>query len=333
MPTEAYRTQVSRSLPMLCALVLLAVTVRAAEEAASTPRERLAKLAVELKAHPERFKYSDIIVAVAREGYPEVDKDNGAAFERELDRLAAQLKERLEDANSGRAKVLRLNEIVVEKAKLRVAPEATGEMDPDKERTEPYFGPGVLQVHQGVCLGLTQIYLCLGERAGLPLAPVRAPEHIFVHYDDGKYAVDIECTDSGRLFNRADLAQHFEPPADGQPKVYFEPVGKLDLLADMLNALAWFSALKKLPRPLSPEDNVALGKLCVELSPNDFETWDTLAEVYRSCGKHQDALETERKALTFRPKYAVENATTKKKDSFWKKRLEQFEAEATKIDK
>ena len=50
----------------------------------------------------------------------------------------------------------------------------------------------------GNCLGLTMLYLLVGETIGIPLVPVLGDRHVFVRYDDGRIKQNIETTRRGR---------------------------------------------------------------------------------------------------------------------------------------
>ena len=55
----------------------------------------------------------------------------------------------------------------------------------------------VLADRKGSCLGLTLVYLALGQALDLPLHPVFLPGHIFVRYRSGAYAFNIETLKRG----------------------------------------------------------------------------------------------------------------------------------------
>lgn len=57
--------------------------------------------------------------------------------------------------------------------------------------------PYVLATHHGNCMGFSSLYLAVGERLGLPLHGVDAPQHVFVRWDDGTLRRNVECTERG----------------------------------------------------------------------------------------------------------------------------------------
>jgi regulator of sirC expression with transglutaminase-like and TPR domain len=59
------------------------------------------------------------------------------------------------------------------------------------------FLPSVLDGRQGVCLGVSILYLCLAERLRLPLEIITPPGHIYVRYAGGKEVINVETTARG----------------------------------------------------------------------------------------------------------------------------------------
>lgn len=58
--------------------------------------------------------------------------------------------------------------------------------------------PAVLLRRRGNCLGLSSLYLALGERLRLPLHGVLAPGHFFVRYDNGRSRRGVELFKQGK---------------------------------------------------------------------------------------------------------------------------------------
>ena len=59
------------------------------------------------------------------------------------------------------------------------------------------FLPSVLDSRQGVCLGVSILYLALAQRLDLPLEVITPPGHIYVRYNDGAKIINIETTARG----------------------------------------------------------------------------------------------------------------------------------------
>lgn len=114
-------------------------------------------------------------------------------YEAILDLLALELLSTLGPQASGDAKVAALNTLIFETLGFRFP------------RTSRYVGHidaytclhAVLDTRQGVCLGVTLLYLCLAQRLGLDLDIVTPPGHIFLRYRGDGPARNIETTAGG----------------------------------------------------------------------------------------------------------------------------------------
>jgi len=73
--------------------------------------------------------------------------------------------------------------------------------------------PAVLEKKRGSCLGLSGLYLSLGETLGLPLAGVLAPGHLFVRYKGPAGARDIELLKEGRAMPAEWYVTRYRVPA------------------------------------------------------------------------------------------------------------------------
>jgi regulator of sirC expression with transglutaminase-like and TPR domain len=263
---------------------------------------------------------------VAREIYPELNAQHEAKIQREFESGLAKLRENLRDSADARKRLELINAFLFSDLKLQTFHDGqTGEEHPDQ-----YFPHAVLKRRKGVCLGLTSVYLWLSEALPLPLDPCHAPGHIYIQHQDDGQCFSVETTDRGRLFERLDAQREAKienPMID--PKTYFSPVGKLGVLSDWLNAAAWCSAVGTAKRPLSKERTILAAKLSVELNPNNFNNWDTLAEAYRFANKPESALEALQKAAALFP-----NLEKYQKESYWQERLKEFEqlAQAAKLN-
>jgi tetratricopeptide (TPR) repeat protein len=54
-----------------------------------------------------------------------------------------------------------------------------------------------MESREGVCLGVSILYLCLAQRIGLPLEIITPPGHIYVRYRNGLKIINIETTARG----------------------------------------------------------------------------------------------------------------------------------------
>lgn len=284
---------------------------------ASAADDPLAELARKLRAEPDALTYAQLSVRVAREIYPGLNDEKAAAFEQQLAAEAEKLKKETEGLAPSE-RVERINRVLYRDWALKTPQVFAAE----KEQPCHYFPHAVLEKKEGVCLGLTCVYLALGEKAGLPVRAAHAPQHIYVLYGAGKDALSVETTDGGRTFTlEAYMARNrFGKETQERLKVfYFKPLGKLEVLGDLLNAAAWCSAIGTAEKPLSKERTVLAAQLCVELGPGDYSNLDTLAEALSFAGRHREALEVFKRALDLRPPdIGPYNA------DYWDKRLKRF---------
>lgn len=69
----------------------------------------------------------------------------------------------------------------------------------------------VIDKKQWNCVGLSLLYVALGERLELPLRLVSGPGHVLVQYDEGANALYIETTQGGRVFRNKDYVLEYLP--------------------------------------------------------------------------------------------------------------------------
>ena len=293
----------------------------AAEQPASTSKDALAELVRKVRAAPDQFSYADLSLAVAGEIYPGLAGEKAAAFRKDVDALAAKVRDSLKPEQPAQEKVARANAAIYQHGGMKCA-EST---PPEQERPDFYFPHATWERKKGVCLGLTALYLCVAEKAGLPMYAMHAPQHIFVRYDDTKEQVNVETTDGGRVFEVSAYLTRFKAEDRERLKeVYFKRLDKVEVLGDLLNAAAWCSAIETAPKPLPPERALLAARLCVEIGPQDYNNWDTLAQACAYAGNPKQALEAIRKAVAMRPP-----AVGSYDERYWESRLKRFsEAEA-----
>jgi hypothetical protein len=281
----------------------------------------LAQLARDVRAKPEAFTYTELTLRVAQEIYPDLAKDGAKLLHKEFDELAERLRGPLAKADGAQAKAEVLAQVLYEGLELRTA----AEEKPGQEEAGNYFPHTVLQRKRGVCLGFSLLYLCLAERLGLPLAPAHAPQHIYVKWAGKEGNISIETTSRGRVYDNERFNERFKlTPEQARQSGYFEPLGPMGVLSDLLNAVSWFSAIDTADRRMLPARAVLAGQLCVALEPRNYNNWDTLAQAYSYAGDHDAALAAIRKTVSMKPAMAPPGET------FWKERVERFEKAALK---
>ena len=74
------------------------------------------------------------------------------------------------------------------------------------ETSPSSFLYNVLHDRTGNCVGLTSLYVALGQRLGIPLVAVSSPRHVHLRWKDAHTTLDIELTDRGRILDPSELS-------------------------------------------------------------------------------------------------------------------------------
>ncbi len=114
-------------------------------------------------------------------------------YEASLDLMALQVMARLPQDASPEQKIHEINRLIFHELRFRFPPHSLMAKEVDLYT----FLPSVLDTRQGVCLGVSIIYLCLAQRLDLPLEIITPPGHIYVRYRDGDDILNIETTARG----------------------------------------------------------------------------------------------------------------------------------------
>ena len=114
-------------------------------------------------------------------------------YEAELDLMALQIRSRLKDSCTHEDKIREINRFIFLEMQFRFPPKSLYAADIDVYT----FLPSVLDGRQGVCLGVSILYLSLAQRLDLPLEVITPPGHIYVRYNNGKKIINIETTARG----------------------------------------------------------------------------------------------------------------------------------------
>jgi regulator of sirC expression with transglutaminase-like and TPR domain len=148
---------------------------------------------------------------------PRTDREATLAH---LGRINARARQAIA-GKTGVARVEALNGLLFDEIRL--------ERRVDSSAVELMLLPRVVARRQGSCLGLSALYLALGEALRLPLAGVLAPEHFFVRYDDGQTTRGIEPLERGRQMPRAWYVKKYQVPR-GNP-LYLRALSSAETLA------------------------------------------------------------------------------------------------------
>lgn len=114
-------------------------------------------------------------------------------YEASIDLMALQIAARLSQDASNEDKVREINRFIFQEMQFRFPPHSLYANDIDLYT----FLPSVLDSRQGVCLGVSILYLSLAQRLNLPLEIITPPGHIYVRYNNGVKIINIETTSRG----------------------------------------------------------------------------------------------------------------------------------------
>lgn len=114
-------------------------------------------------------------------------------YEAYLDLIALQILARLSSSSSSEDKIRAINRFIFEEMQFRFPPHSLYSNDVDLYT----FLPSVLDSRQGVCLGVSILYLSLAQRLELSLEIITPPGHIYVRYHDEEKLINIETTARG----------------------------------------------------------------------------------------------------------------------------------------
>jgi len=114
-------------------------------------------------------------------------------YEAALDLMALQILARLPQTATAEDQIREINSFIFQEMKFRFPPHSLYAKDIDLYT----FLPSVMDSREGVCLGVSILYLCLAQRIGLPLEIITPPGHIYVRYRSGVKVVNIETTARG----------------------------------------------------------------------------------------------------------------------------------------
>jgi regulator of sirC expression with transglutaminase-like and TPR domain len=110
-------------------------------------------------------------------------------YEATLDLMALEIRARLPTWASDLEKIHAINRFIFEEKRFRFPPHSLYAKEIDLYT----FLPSVLDNREGVCLGVSILYLCIAQRLGVPLEIITPPGHIYLRYGD----TNIETTARG----------------------------------------------------------------------------------------------------------------------------------------
>ena len=116
-----------------------------------------------------------------------------ASYKASLDLMALQILARVGLEASPIEKINAINTFIFDELGYRFPPHSLYAKEIDRYT----FLSSIIDQREGVCLGVTILYLSLAQRVGLPLEIITPPGHIYVRYWTPTYHINIETTARG----------------------------------------------------------------------------------------------------------------------------------------
>ncbi|MHC4917668.1 MAG: transglutaminase family protein [Planctomycetota bacterium] len=252
---------------VLAGAVLLSLLASAAPAPRGTAAETIAPPAPKTRAEAiaavkrlaagdeSALTYLGVVIAASRVLQPDLD---AARIEKQVDEIAAKVKAAAAGAETAEEKIAAMNKVIYGQSGFRTDIVAGSSPTSGQGALDASMLHRVLERKQGVCLGLTTVYVVVAERAGLPIYPVHAPCHIFCRYEDGmgtllEEQVNVECTAGGIARSDRAIARKVRATrAAMRSKTYFRLATRKEMLADQINNLAYdLAARREGPAPLN----------------------------------------------------------------------------------
>ena len=208
-----------------------------------------------------------------------------ALVEKEIDRMAWRVSAFLVGAREPRRAIAAINKVLF-----------TDEgfvYDPVPGDPENYLLDLVIARKRGNCLGLTFLYLALGERVGVPFQGSYVPTHCFARYEENGVRINIETGEKGIERDDQWYAGKFKV---GERRPYLRTLGKREMIGVYLKSLG-----AALSRRGMEEDALQVYRQASLFSPGLPDVYYNAGVSYQKLGKNDDAVAQYRKALALDP--------------------------------
>lgn len=209
--------------------------------------------------------------------------------EKEIDRMAWRVSAQLVGAREPRRAIAAINSVLFTDEGFAYDP-ATG--DPGN-----YLLDRVIAQKRGNCLGLTFLYLALGERLGVPLQGSYVPTHCFARYDENGVRINIETGEKGADREDRWYAGKFRL---GEGRPYLRTLGKREMIGVYLKSLG-----AALSRRGMDEEALKLYRRAALFSPGLPDVYYNAGVSYQKLGKNDEAVAQYRKALALDPDMSI----------------------------
>lgn len=206
----------------------------------------------------------------------------------QLDEMLKNLSVKFKDTNSEKEKIGILNTFLFKEMHFQY----------EKSLDNIKFAllPSVVKERKGNCIGLSTLYLYLGQKLNLPVCGVAAPNHIFVRLKEDKGSVNIELADFGNSHSNQEYAEQFGISKELETAIYMKDLSNQEVAGLIYCNLGVIS----LKNGNLPEAIKALEK-SQSLIKGSPETYSNLGVAYLSSGRIDDAIIQLNEALKYNP--------------------------------
>jgi len=165
--------------------------------------------------------------------------------------------------------------------------------DPVAGDPENYLLDRVIERKRGNCLGLTFLYLAIGERVGVPFQGSYVPTHCFARYEVNGVRINIETGEKGIERDDQWYAGKF---GLGEGRPYLKTLGKREMIGVYLKSLG-----AALSRRGMEEGALQLYRKAAMFSPGLPDVYYNAGVSYQKLGKTEEAVAQYRKAIALDP--------------------------------
>lgn len=214
---------------------------------------------------------------------------DAALVEKEVNRIAWRVSASLVGAREPRLAIAAINRVLFTDERFAY--------DPAPGDPENYLLDRVIAHRRGNCLGLTFLFLALGERLGIPLHGAYVPGHCFARYEGNGSRINIETGEKGAERSDAWYAGTFKI---GIGRPYLRTLGKREMIGVYLKSLG-----ATLSRKGMEEEALRLYREAAWFSPGLPDVYYNAGVSYQKLGKTDEAIAQYRKALSLDPDMAA----------------------------
>lgn len=163
--------------------------------------------------------------------------------------------------------------------------------------------PSVIKSRKGNCLGLSTLYIILGEKLGLPLYGAAAPNHFFVIYENSNTHINIETADEGHSHTDTQYMERFNIPKNLIGSVYLTKLDKEKSFGYLESNLGVIYMKRK-----EYDKSIEFMKSALNHVDNSPELYSNIGVALVETGDAKDAIQYFKKSLSILPDEAWTHA-------------------------